>query len=227
MMSTMNPAVLQEMKAQFLRDAETAIDISNAYARALGEDEVSLSNLVGKTIAEMKDPKKPTVAPKVRAALRRRGKEYSSLYIGVCWSEWCRKWQVNLKDVNGKRIHIGFFEDQEEAARAYNATVTRLGLRCKLNKVVNGKLQPKPKMSSQFNGVAWSTQMGKWRASICHRKDYGGDGKQQHFGYFEDERSAALAVDGYVRLAMPGCELNFPTVKELTKEKFKARFFVR
>ena len=38
---------------------------------------------------------------------------------------------------------------------------------------------------------------------------------------------AALAVDGYVRLAMPGCELNFPTVKELTKEKFKARFFVR
>ena len=227
MMSTMNPAVLQEMKAQFLRDAETAIDISNAYARALGEAEVSLSNLVGKTIADMKDPKKPTVAPKARAALRRRGKECSSLYFGVRWYERYRKWQTAYQDDNGKSIHIGYFEDQEEAARAYNATVTRLGLRCKLNKVVNGKLQPKPKLSSQFNGVDWHEQKGKWRASICHRKDYGGDGKQQHFGYFEDERSAALAVDGYVRLAMPGCELNFPSVKELTKEKFKARFFVR
>ena len=39
--------VLREMKAQFLRDAETDLNKANAYARLLGEDEVSWSNIVG------------------------------------------------------------------------------------------------------------------------------------------------------------------------------------
>ena len=40
-------------------------------------------------------------------------------YKGVNWYENYKKWQVRIR-VHNKRIHIGYFDDLEEAARAYD-----------------------------------------------------------------------------------------------------------
>lgn len=44
----------------------------------------------------------------------------TSGYKGVSWSKNAQKWHAYIK-VNYKRIHIGLFDDKEDAAKAYNA----------------------------------------------------------------------------------------------------------
>ena len=43
----------------------------------------------------------------------------SSLYKGVSWYKQNKKWKSQIQ-LDGKRIYLGYFIDEEEAARAYN-----------------------------------------------------------------------------------------------------------
>jgi len=50
------------------------------------------------------------------------------------------------------------------------------------------------------------------------------DGKQQNLGSYRDERAAAIAVDTFVRLAMPTVaqqKANFPTPEKLHESKLE------
>lgn len=40
----------------------------------------------------------------------------------MCWYKRTKKWVVQTK-VNGKRVHVGYFDDEEKAAEAYRNTV--------------------------------------------------------------------------------------------------------
>jgi hypothetical protein len=54
----------------------------------------------------------------VKAAKAKKNKSsFSSQYKGVCWSKRYSKWQANIR-YNGKRHHLGYFDDEGEAARA-------------------------------------------------------------------------------------------------------------
>ena len=50
----------------------------------------------------------------------RKGEGYSSRFKGVWWNRRLGEWQVAIR-VSGRRIHLGLFENEKEAARAYNA----------------------------------------------------------------------------------------------------------
>ncbi|EGB02209.1 hypothetical protein AURANDRAFT_69095 [Aureococcus anophagefferens] len=124
----------------------------------------------------------------------------------------------------GKLIHIALFDDEEAAARAYNAKIAELGLNRKTNPEVGGALVEKPGMSSEFHGVAWYAQTETWQTQVTRSTKCGLDGKKQHLGYYDDEHSAALAADAFRRVATPGHEphkINFPTLPELRKERLK------
>ena len=59
---------------------------------------------------------------------------------------------------------------------------------------------------------------------MCRSKRLGLDGKTKHLGYYDKEKSAALAVDTYLRLLMPttaAAKVNFPSLSELTTLKLK------
>jgi len=45
----------------------------------------------------------------------------TSKYKGVCWHKAMKKWHAQIR-INGRAISIGFFDSQEDAARAYDAT---------------------------------------------------------------------------------------------------------
>jgi hypothetical protein len=45
-------------------------------------------------------------------------KNSSSKYIGVCWHRRDQKWVAHIR-INGKRIHLGYFETEESAHQAY------------------------------------------------------------------------------------------------------------
>ena len=74
----------------------------------------------------------------------------SSRFWGVTWDRNNKKWQAYYKDADGKKRTIGYFDTQEEAARAYNAAIRRAGLegRRKTNPVVDGQLVPKKRKAN-------------------------------------------------------------------------------
>ena len=55
-----------------------------------------------------------------RAAGCRSGKQYTSRFKGVCWVEARGKWIAQIKAGDQPR-RIGRFDDEEDAARAYDA----------------------------------------------------------------------------------------------------------
>lgn len=46
-------------------------------------------------------------------------KEPTSKYKGVRWVDSAQKWKVEIQ-VNGKKKHIGYYANEDEAARRYN-----------------------------------------------------------------------------------------------------------
>jgi group I intron endonuclease len=60
----------------------------------------------------------------------------SSAYRGVCWhahKNGCGKWKASIKH-KGKKIHIGLFDDEIEAAKAYDEKALLFhGIKAKLN----------------------------------------------------------------------------------------------
>ena len=50
---------------------------------------------------------------------RRGMNEGSSKYKGVVWNKQQNKWRVTIVN-NKKSFHLGFFEDEKEAAKAFN-----------------------------------------------------------------------------------------------------------
>ena len=57
---------------------------------------------------------------------RVKGSGATSKYRGVCNSTKHGKYLVNVQS-NGKRIHIGMFDDEDEAARAWNHAALAAG----------------------------------------------------------------------------------------------------
>ena len=168
------------------------------------------------------EKRKRDAAPVV--TVKRRGKACSSRFLGVYWFDQDGKWRAYYRDEKGISIHIALFDDEEAAARAYNAKIAELGLNRKTNLELLGVLVEKPGTSSEFYGVTWDARHEKWYVQVNRSKKCGLDGRQQKLGYYDDERSAALAADAFRRVAMPGHEphkINFPTLSELTKQRLK------
>ena len=59
----------------------------------------------------------------------------SSKYKGVSWHQRDKKWRAGIRH-NGKSIHIGYFKDEKDAGRAYNAKAKEVfGEFAKLNTI--------------------------------------------------------------------------------------------
>lgn len=65
-----------------------------------------------------------------------RSRGGSSKFKGVSWHKRSNKWRAKCT-LNGKSIHVGVFENEEDAARAYDSTVlNKFGEFAKTNKML-------------------------------------------------------------------------------------------
>jgi hypothetical protein len=127
----------------------------------------------------------------------------SSTYRGVSWLKRDSKWKAQIW-YDGNQHIIGYFEDEEEAARAYDkAARAKHGEKAQLN-FPTEKQQAAEEAKQQrwikcgvapstYRGVSWEKSSNKWVARIKY------DGKQHIIGYFEDEEEAARAYDRAAR----------------------------
>ncbi|KAJ1456310.1 hypothetical protein M885DRAFT_176488 [Pelagophyceae sp. CCMP2097] len=228
---------------QEMARSENRLADSDACAAALGDEAVQAAPSKLWQLLCSVDGDAPTAAPPSRGAKRpseaadgaavakcpRRGTAHASKYIGVSWDKSNCKWRARLQDAAGRTLQLGYFAVEDVAARAYDAAVIRENLTNirPMNSGKDGVLLEKPEMSSEFRGVTFSLEKKRWQAKIKRGKCHGLDGKMQHLGYHEDEHDAALAVDSFTRLHMPGTALNFPTLDELYELKLKAPLLVR
>ena len=65
------------------------------------------------------DNRKANLRPATKAQNAWNRKIHTGKFKGVTWSKGRKKWFVRLRCA-GKRISIGFFDDQIEAAKAYD-----------------------------------------------------------------------------------------------------------
>ena len=68
----------------------------------------------------------PAAAPKrSRAVGASRKSDFRSAFIGVSWHTHGQQWEVQIRH-NGEAHHLGHFDDEQEAGRAYDAAARRL-----------------------------------------------------------------------------------------------------
>ena len=134
----------------------------------------------------------------------------SSRFRGVSWDKTKQKWKAQIY-FDGKSKNIGSYDDETEAARAYDATVRAQSLDKPLNfpddlSTAPGVYVPKKKRvaSSRFRGV----MLGQDEAEV------GGEAQNRweakFIGSYDDETEAARAYDATVRAQSLDKPLNFP-----------------
>jgi len=105
----------------------------------------------------------------------------SSSFVGVSWCKKHRKWQSFIR-FNERKIRLGHFDKEIDAADAYKKALLLLESGCDLN-----KLYPIRVNSSNYKGVTFNKKHKKWYA-VKNKK---------HIGCYDSEIEAFEACLNY------------------------------
>merc|ERR1712034_237553 len=119
-------------------------------------------------------------------------KEKTSQYKGVYMHKHSGKWHVQLSIKGQKQKYGGYFMDELDAAKRVNQLCEELGIPLQIPGVEHlpSEKSPKKEKISQYKGVYWHKQVGKWYALIYPKGQ-----KRKYGGMFKNELNAAKRVN--------------------------------
>ena len=178
-----------------------ASDVKMAAADALHNKQQKTSNNKRKrqqnpNLIDLIDvPPQPPI-PKSETKSNKKG---ASKYVGVNFNKQKNKWHAQIT-IEGKQRHIGYYNDEKDAAVDYARALFKYKGEKKRHKSCGIDLNNVPPLPSTipkscghvnegasiYPGVYFDKQINKWAAyiSIC--------GKQQLIGHYDDEKKAAV-----------------------------------
>jgi hypothetical protein len=120
---------------------------------------------------------------------------YHSSFRGVSWHQQAAKWQAQIVCA-GEMHHIGMFDDELAAARAYDTRARELNTGKLLQTMLNFPRKednfPDELMAASFHGVSRDAShgsSGRWVAELFR------NGARETIGVFIKEEQAAIAYD--------------------------------
>lgn len=165
-------AIRFEGKTYYLGSFATELEAAKAYndaAKKLYGEFACLNDI-------------PDEVPDLTSKLR----EKTSRFKGVHKNEYGR-WVAQIH-INGKTRHVGVYDTEIEAAKAYNEKAKEVfGEDAYLNPIPEDFVPPKKE--KKIRGVFFNKKLNKWQASITHNY------KRHYLGLFDSEIEAAAAYN--------------------------------
>lgn len=113
----------------------------------------------------------------------------SSIHVGVSWKAKNKKWVAQIW-VDAVKIHLGLFDSERKASKAYNEALLMHNQGKSIQPVID---KYKVKNSSNYQGVSWHDKANKWLARIWI------NGKSKYIGTFINEYEAHLAYQKAIK----------------------------
>ena len=150
------------------------------------------------------------------------GPTKTSRFVGVSWNKAGQRWEVRIKN-SGQNNYIGYFDDEEAAARAYDAAALEVG-RSAVNFATAGASDDNDVSTTGSDSECCSSGCESRRTAGCTKRSVQqlarpsktsrfvgvwwdkarhrwavrirNGGIQKHIGRFDDEKAAARAYEG-------------------------------
>ena len=181
-------------------EEEAAVDYARAVYKYRSEKKQAKAREQRSVIVDLSDvPPQPPI-PKSSGQI----KEGASKYVGVAFDKSMKKWRAQI-GIDGKlRSHIGYYDNEEEAAIDYARAVFKYRSEKNQAKARDqssfladlSDVPPRPPITkrvshvkegaSKYVGVCFDKRRKKWSAQIMI------GGKQRRIGYYDNEEEAAI-----------------------------------
>jgi hypothetical protein len=175
----------------------------------------------------------PATAEELRrlARVTRKVRQNASEYAGVHWNDRRERWAALICVGKKRVVQIAQFDDEREAAEAYDRVARFRGLDRSLLNFPDRLLAPasvadmrrearrtwKTRTTSRFRGVCWIRKTGLFVAQIHPGR------RNIHLGNFASEEEAAHAYDrAALKFFGDAAQLNFPSA-QAAASRTKAR----
>merc|ERR1712034_205128 len=143
-------------------------------------------------------------------------KEKTSQYKGVYWHRKNRKWYVLIYSKRQKQKYGGMYKHELDAAKRVNQLCEELKIPLQnlgISAISNQQYQKK-ETTSQYKGVYWHKQSGKWYVLI-----YPNEKNRKYGGMFKDELDAAIRVNQLCEKL--GIALQNPGVSAISTQQYQ------